>query len=366
MVTPVRIRVLQSFPEPRATTNPYLSLLARSLAADVDILFFSWRTALSGDFDVFHVHWPESLLHARTRPRGWLRRLRYWRLTRRLQRRRIPVVRTAHNPAPHEELGWINRRLLARMDRLTTCWITLNPTTPTPDPAHTVTIPHGHYVDWYADFSPTERVPGRLLTFGLVRRYKGIPDLLRAFAHLPGVDMSLHIAGSCSDPELREEIETLAERDPRVTLRLEYLGETELAGEIGAAQVVVLPYREMHNSGAALLSLSLGRPVLIPQSASSELLAGEVGDQWVLQAADPSSGEALADALRRVAALPATAIPDLSARDWPAIAAAHVDIYRRAVELRTGGRISSDRSLGRSRSGPRWAGNSTSSQSPKE
>ena len=47
------IRVLQSFPAPRPTTNPYIVMLARSLAATpgLAVRTFTWRTALAGRYD---------------------------------------------------------------------------------------------------------------------------------------------------------------------------------------------------------------------------------------------------------------------------------------------------------------------------
>jgi beta-1,4-mannosyltransferase len=62
------LTVLQGFPVPRPTTNPYLVMLAQSLREQpgVTVLPFSWRTALVGRFDVYHSHWPEILVGGRT------------------------------------------------------------------------------------------------------------------------------------------------------------------------------------------------------------------------------------------------------------------------------------------------------------
>ena len=58
------IRVLQSFPTPRPTTNPYIVMLARSLQSEPGIAMstFTWKRALLGRYDVFHAHWPEILV----------------------------------------------------------------------------------------------------------------------------------------------------------------------------------------------------------------------------------------------------------------------------------------------------------------
>lgn len=61
---PGPIVVLQSFRTPRPTTNPYIVMLGETLRTTpgVVLLNFSWRRALFGRFDVFHVHWPEILV----------------------------------------------------------------------------------------------------------------------------------------------------------------------------------------------------------------------------------------------------------------------------------------------------------------
>jgi beta-1,4-mannosyltransferase len=58
------LAVLQSFPVPRSTTNPYLVQLARRLRGLLGLtaVNFSWREALLGKYDVFHVRWPEILV----------------------------------------------------------------------------------------------------------------------------------------------------------------------------------------------------------------------------------------------------------------------------------------------------------------
>ncbi len=96
------MRVMQTFGEPRDTTNPYLVMLRDALVAEptIEHVPFSWRAALTGRYDVLHVHWPDTLLAAR---HWWTRagkRAALAALDVRLGRRRIAVVRTVHNVTP--------------------------------------------------------------------------------------------------------------------------------------------------------------------------------------------------------------------------------------------------------------------------
>lgn len=329
----VPVTVLESFPAPRRTTNPYLARLPAELPDDVRAETFSWRTALVGRYDVFHVHWPEKLMRASTRPRTLVKQLAAAALLARLALTRTPVVRTLHNTDPHEPGGRVERLLLRAVDRRTATWIMLTPDTARPAAARpgstAVTIPHPHYRDWYAGAARTAPRPGRLLYFGLVRPYKGVEDLLAAFADVDDDALTLHVVGSPESPALRDAIAAQAATDPRVGLRLEYADDDVLAAEVGAAQVVVLPYRRLQNSGAALLALSLDRPVLVPAGATATRLAAETGPGWVTTFEGTLTPADLTRALDAAATLDlGTARPDLSTRDWPGVAAAHADVFR--------------------------------------
>ena len=76
---------------------------------------------------------------------------------------------------------------------------------------------------------------------------------------------------------------------------------TCLRARSGEAQLVVLPYRQMLNSGALLLALSLARPVLAPWSGANAAIAEEVGEGWLTLYRGELDAATLAAALRRQA-----------------------------------------------------------------
>jgi beta-1,4-mannosyltransferase len=334
------MRVLVSFPLGRSTTNPYLIQLSDQLAPEPVVLGFSWRRALTEQYDVFHAHWPEALLHGTTPARSRARRVLFRALLLRLRlaRRQIAVVRTVHNLRSHELGSRVERRLLERFDETTSLWITLNPTTPTPAAAPVVTIEHGDYNDWFRGVPVPAQVSGRMVYFGLIRPYKGVPGLIQAFARLPagpnGDALSLRVVGQPTSADIGAEVLLSATSDDRVKVSLGHASDADLAAEIGSAELVVLPYREMHNSGAALLALSLARPILVPSNAVTEALSVEVGPGWVHTYSAELTAEVLLAVLTRVRSLRrpgADERPDLSARAWPDIAAAHRRAYEQAL-----------------------------------
>lgn len=327
------VRVLQSFPDPRPTTNPYIWMLRQALDTHPDVTLdtFSWRRALTGDYDVFHAHWPEILVDGATPVKKVLRQLMFVLFLLRLQLRGTAIVRTLHNL---ELPSGISRRevvLLRWFQRRTTLLVRINTSGARLDRPYE-TIVHGHYRDWFADFPRPEQVPGRVAYFGLIRRYKAVDTLISAFRATADPSLSLFVGGKPSTAELRAELTALAEPDPRVATHLEFLTDAELVAAASAAQLVVLPYREMHNSGGVLAALSLDRPVLVPENEVNAQLAAEVGPGWVHTYASALDAAALTSTLATVAAA-APGRPDLSARDWTTAAELHLQAYRRAVDL---------------------------------
>jgi beta-1,4-mannosyltransferase len=326
-----RIVVLQSIPPPDDTTNPYLRQLVAALPREVETRYYSLRSALFARYDLFHVHWPEYLLRHPHPVRALLKRLGVCALLLRLWATGTPVVRTLHNLQPHEGGGWFEQALLGGFERLTTRRIHINAAGD--DHEATDTILHGHYRDWFAARQIPPTVPGRVLYFGLIRPYKGVESLLQAFgalsdSALPGVWPTLRIVGNPASDGMRATVQDACRGDPRISALLRYVDDSVLAREIGEAQLVALPYRQMHNSGALLLALSLARPVLVPWSEANARLAEEVGPGWVRLYHDVLDAEALAGALRMP--LPPE-LPDLSRRDWPALGRQHHATYASAL-----------------------------------
>ncbi len=335
--------VLQSFRTPRPTSNPYLTLLLRNLptgtADGVRAVTFSWPRALLGRYDVLHLHWPELLLRSRTRRGRLVRAVATAALWARVRRRRTPVVRTVHNPTPHEPGGAVERLLLRRLDAVTTTTVhltgrTVGTTCPRSAP---VVVPHGHYRDWYAGRPGSPKVPGRVVHPGLLRAYKGVDDLLAAFEALPG-ERSLHVAGAPADAALAGRVRAAAARDRRVLADLRHLDDDGLVRAVTAAELVVLPYPARGGSGAQLLALSLDRPVLLPAGPAAAELAAEVGPGWVHTFTGPLRADDLERALTAVRDDPPAGRPDLSGRDWDVVGRAHADLYRALAGRRTGRR----------------------------
>jgi glycosyltransferase involved in cell wall biosynthesis len=205
-----------------------------------------------------------------------------------------------------------------------------------------VVIPQGSYIGMYGSppsgpearrslgLPPTGRV---VLFFGLIRPYKGVPELLTDWSD-SSYEGTLVIAGSCPDPVLRAEIETKSAQDPSVFLHLEFVPDAEVPWYLAASDCVGLPFRSSTTSSSALLALSFAKPVVAPRIGALEDLPAEVGYFY-----DHSDESGLHGALVRFFAEGELALRHRSevghdyaeTLAWPAIAEQTLTLYRTVI-----------------------------------
>lgn len=114
-------------------------------------------------------------------------------------------------------------------------------------------------------FEPSAKV---LLFFGSIQRYKGIADLVAAFKRAVNEGCGhfrLLIAGFPSDRDHVAELDLLTKDDERILFVPYKVPDENIQIFFNAADYTILPYAgEQLNSGAAILSLSFGKPVVAP------------------------------------------------------------------------------------------------------
>jgi beta-1,4-mannosyltransferase len=349
-VTGGTLRILTTKGSDDFSANPYVSILARHNAELMDVREFSWRRAFFGDHDVVHLHWPEAVVRSRSawKQLGKTALLRLLVAVDRLRGR--AHVSTIHNIDTHEKGSAFERATLRAW--LDSCqrriYLTRAGLRESGDDRG-VAIPHGDYAESVARFrpdgagEPSEAAAGRVLLFGMLRRYMGVERLIEEFARIDqSLGLELLIAGKAIDAEYERQLSELTAAAPAVTVRADrFLSHSELIETVTRSELVILPYERMYNSGAALMALTLQRPVAATGSPSLLELAEEFGPSWVQPLPTPLTAEAIVAAVTALRAHGRGAAPDWSAREWPAIAAAHRDAYRTAVADARAGRRSS-------------------------
>ena len=161
-------------------------------------------------------------------------------------------------------------------------------------------VPHGLY-DQY------ERGPGRdesraklgingdyvILSFGLIRPYKGIPYLIKAFGELPADVASrsrLLIAGEIWED--RESVTKAISSSPysdRITLIDSYISDDEVPVYFSAADVVVLPYLRASQSGVAHIAMTFRKPIVVSKVGGLEESMADYDGTYFIPPADPDA-----------------------------------------------------------------------------
>ena len=325
-----KIVVVHSLMPPDGRTK-FVDQIVDGAPDTIDIRFFSWRTILLGRYDIFHVHWPELTLRGKSPVRRFIRRRALDAAVIKMHLTGAKLVRTMHNTAPHELGDRREDRALAKFDRNTDLFIRLNPTTDIETDVPVVTILHGHYRDRFSSIPKPPPVQGRLLYFGIIRPYKAVDQLAAAFAGVTVPGLTLRIVGSPSVGQ-REIMEAAAGADDRVSLDLRFVDDAELVTEISQAELIALPYLELHNSGSVLAALSLDRPVLVPRRASTEALADEVGRGWVYLYDGAITAELIEKTMAELHDTPRSDPPQLGGREWSVLGEQHFDAYARVLK----------------------------------
>lgn len=143
----------------------------------------------------------------------------------------------------------------------------------------------------------TTDVQHHLLFFGIVRPYKGVDVLLRAFAEGAPPNVTLTVAGEFWSQQAAELGALAAELgiSERVEFRQGYVPDTELAELFARADALVLPYRTATATQNVWLAHARGVPVIATRAGT---LPGHVTEGVDGLLCDPGDPVDLARALR--------------------------------------------------------------------
>ena len=293
----------------------------RRTARDADVVHFQWLTVQPLDLHLLPRDRPVVLTAHDVLPREGqdVRR----RAQARLYRRVDAVV-------VHSEHG--RRRLVERLDV---------------DPERVHVIPHGAFrhlttIERAALPEPLPAVKRPVvLFFGLLRPYKSVDVLLDAWRRIADVHDGVPPAELWVVGLPKMDVRPLkAAAPPGVRFVDRFVTDPEAAAFFDRADVVVLPYREIDQSGVLFTALAFGRPLVLSDVGGFPEVAAE-GAAELVPAGDAA---ALATALDRLLgdrarqrALAARAA-ELAAGpySWDAVGRAHLRLYEQLLATRTG------------------------------
>ena len=296
------LRILASPANQGVNGNPYITQLYGHVATNANVVIDEFsRRRLLDRYDVVHVHWPEHLVRWERIDLALADVLKVLLLLRVARARGAKLVWTGHDLGPHDKatLG-LFALFISLFARQVDLLVSLDHSSipllkekfrPLRHVAVKV-VRHGHYRDAYGMVA---RASARsklgidegvtvLATAGMLRRYKNIPRLVRTFVSLDEPDCLLFVAGQAvGDPAYIGEIQSLVGCNSAVDVRLGAVSVEDMALLHAVADVIILPYSlgtSLH-SGAAIMGVSMNRPVVVPNTRAMRELRDLVGSEWV-------------------------------------------------------------------------------------
>lgn len=282
----------------QVTTNPYLTLLYDAIRKENPTCVvqpLSWQklchALLHREKVVIHIHWETNIYGSRfvvvSLVRGSLRFLGL--VLARLCGARI--VWTKHNIFSHDYLHpsidalgrfimWSIANVVIVQNRsIATMYQKQYPH------VQVVYIPHGNYIGVYGEpfsdsrdalrasfgFTKKETV---LLALGLVRPYKNYEQLIDAVVHnaQQGSPVKLWITGK-GEPSYIETLRQRAQNSHAVVFYAGYVKDKDMPHVLAAADYSIFAYGESSlTSGAMMLALSYGLPVIVGDMPAAELV----------------------------------------------------------------------------------------------
>ncbi|MGN6816674.1 MAG: glycosyltransferase family 4 protein, partial [Solirubrobacterales bacterium] len=210
------------------------------------------------------------------------------------------------------------------------------------DPARIRVIPHGAF-DYLTRLPEEKPLPAELegadgpviLSFGLLRPYKGIENLLEAFRRVRRAELWIVGNPRMDIAPLRE---LAAEAGGRVRFVTRFVDEAEIPAIFRRADLVVLPYLDAEHSGVLYTGLAFGKPLLLSAVGGFP----EVAEAGAARLIPPGDTAALASALEELTS-DGAARAELAAAatraaagpfSWDEAARRTLDLYRELLEAR--------------------------------
>lgn len=208
------------------------------------------------------------------------------------------------------------------------------------DPTRVHVIPHGAFD--YLTRQPTEvplpdalaRVEGPvILCFGVLRPYKGVDVLLEAFRGVQGAELWI-VGRPWMSTEPLKRAAAAAEGTVRFVER--FVPDSELPAYLRRADIVVLPYREIDQSGVLYTALAFGKAMVLSDVGGFSEMGRRHGAASLVPAGDPDALRcALADLIsrpeRRVALEQRAAAAAAGPYSWDEIGRRTLALYERLL-----------------------------------
>lgn len=264
--------------------NSYQTNLSDSLSKEGILTYFDEGSVIRSTMkyrpDVLHIHWPYPFMMANSRFMTVIKSTCFICWLSILKISGMRIIWTVHNISDHEgkfkSLELFFGKILVRLcDRLITHCLSAKIEVEKiyGKQSQVVIVPHGNYVGQYKNVMTQSQARDKLklciddivfLYFGQIRPYKGVLELIDMFKKLKCENAKLLIVGKPLNDEIVTEVLNSSGDDSRIYNVLEFIPDDNIQIYMNAADVVVLPYKNVLTSGAVLLAMSFGKPIIAP------------------------------------------------------------------------------------------------------
>jgi glycosyltransferase involved in cell wall biosynthesis len=131
------------------------------------------------------------------------------------------------------------------------------------NPDRVFVVPLGSFDHHKKDIKNKKHSGINILFFGLLRPYKGVEYLIKAFNRIKNEKYNLIIAGEIWEGYKIKEIIEKSPKLKKITLIDKYVSDEEVNELFNKSDVLVLPYLRASQSGAAHIALSFGIPLIV-------------------------------------------------------------------------------------------------------
>ncbi len=331
-------RMYGAFRAPSASVTAFRPLMRRIPAADI-----------------FHIHWPEGIFEGSGSNNPAIvaaKAARVLNAARAIRRSGGKLVVTAHNVAPHRDLtGWRHRvwhayhaRLLGQIDHLIGLSAASLERYRAAHPAIAAVagtiIAHPHYREDYPAIPRVEAraawaIPDGIWVLGMIgslRPSKNLVEAAEAFLAIRRPDEMLLIAGDAGDDDIAARLTAVADRsDGTIRIVTGALDDMRFASAIAACDACMMNQTSTLNSGTALVTLSLDRPLLAPAVGTLPSLAAEIAGGWVTLFDPPLAPSALRASIDTLRTSPPGGRPDLEPLDPMRLSEAMLAQFRKVA-----------------------------------
>lgn len=279
--------IIASFPMPAPETyyfwlyNKEMEKLGYSVLNTKQMKFnMLWVIKYLRQVSLLHFHWPEYLYSSKSnlglifKSVLFIMTLIFARLC------GYKIVWTVHNLYPHEKkgkyVGYLTRLLLIHISHILFVHFegAKNCIKKTFFRTHKIyTIPHGNFISVFKNEYSKKQAREKMglspdnfvyLIFGPLRAYKGIEDAVECFEKIKQSQDILMVVGKPFDRGINKWLLSKSCKNPQIIFYPHFIESDAVQYFFNAADVVLLPYKNIFTSGNLFLALGFRKPVIAP------------------------------------------------------------------------------------------------------